>query len=80
MDAGPLMEYFRPLTDWLQEQNVNENLGWSAKCPPPPTNPSALPKTICPTANKPTGSSSRLTVISPVVLACIALGWVLARG
>uniref|UniRef100_A0A8C8RMH9 Angiotensin-converting enzyme n=1 Tax=Pelusios castaneus TaxID=367368 RepID=A0A8C8RMH9_9SAUR len=30
MDAGALMEYFSPLTDWLQKQNnkSNETLGW----------------------------------------------------
>ncbi|XP_071941340.1 angiotensin-converting enzyme-like [Antedon mediterranea] len=30
MDAGPLVEYFKPLTDWLIEQNTqnNEELGW----------------------------------------------------
>ncbi|KAG9343794.1 hypothetical protein JZ751_013175 [Albula glossodonta] len=28
MDAGPLMNYFGPITQWLQEQNKNETLGW----------------------------------------------------
>ncbi|XP_074835263.1 angiotensin-converting enzyme [Carettochelys insculpta] len=30
MDAGALLEYFTPLTDWLQKQNSqsNETLGW----------------------------------------------------
>uniref|UniRef100_A0A803WAA5 Angiotensin-converting enzyme n=1 Tax=Ficedula albicollis TaxID=59894 RepID=A0A803WAA5_FICAL len=30
MDAGPLLEYFSPVTKWLQEQNnkTNEVLGW----------------------------------------------------
>ncbi|XP_074116979.1 angiotensin-converting enzyme-like isoform X1 [Sminthopsis crassicaudata] len=30
MDAGPLLEYFQPLTNWLQQQNQNngEVLGW----------------------------------------------------
>ncbi|NXX98126.1 ACE enzyme, partial [Centropus bengalensis] len=30
MDAGPLLEYFSPVTQWLQEQNskTNEVLGW----------------------------------------------------
>ncbi|NXE25143.1 ACE enzyme, partial [Ardeotis kori] len=30
MDAGPLLEYFSPVTEWLQEQNnkTNEVLGW----------------------------------------------------
>lgn len=30
MDAGPLLEYFSPVTKWLQEQNNNTNevLGW----------------------------------------------------
>ncbi|XP_036407894.1 angiotensin-converting enzyme-like [Megalops cyprinoides] len=28
MDAGPLMNYFSPITQWLQEQNKGETLGW----------------------------------------------------
>ncbi|KAI1887172.1 hypothetical protein AGOR_G00203390 [Albula goreensis] len=28
LDAGALMRYFQPITDWLQEQNKNEVLGW----------------------------------------------------
>lgn len=30
MDAGPLMEYFQPLTDWLIEQNKKNGdvIGW----------------------------------------------------
>ncbi|XP_053555757.1 angiotensin-converting enzyme [Bombina bombina] len=30
MDVGPLLEYFKPVTDWLivQNQNNNETLGW----------------------------------------------------
>ncbi|XP_064594923.1 angiotensin-converting enzyme-like [Liolophura sinensis] len=74
MDAGALMEYFQPLIDWLKEQNVNENLGWSTKCPPPPD---SIPKNTCMRANKRTGSSPRLTVTSHVVFLSIALGWLL---
>lgn len=28
MDPGALMEYFRPVTEWLIEQNHNETIGW----------------------------------------------------
>ncbi|KAJ8030387.1 Angiotensin-converting enzyme [Holothuria leucospilota] len=28
MDAGPLLEYFEPLINWLEEQNEGEELGW----------------------------------------------------
>uniref|UniRef100_A0A8C5N3T6 Angiotensin-converting enzyme n=1 Tax=Leptobrachium leishanense TaxID=445787 RepID=A0A8C5N3T6_9ANUR len=30
MDVGPLLEYFKPVTDWLVEENIksNETLGW----------------------------------------------------
>ena len=37
MDAGPIMEYFEPLLDFLREQNQNETLGWQSGDP-----------TICP--------------------------------
>ncbi|XP_011602426.2 angiotensin-converting enzyme [Takifugu rubripes] len=28
LNASALMEYFKPITDWLKMQNVNETLGW----------------------------------------------------
>lgn len=28
LNASALMEYFKPITDWLIMQNVNETLGW----------------------------------------------------
>ncbi|XP_060075065.1 uncharacterized protein LOC132554771 [Ylistrum balloti] len=33
MSAEPLMEYFKPLTDWLIEQNQNDTVGWLDECP-----------------------------------------------
>ena len=33
MDAGALMEYFQPLTDWLKEQNKGHPVGWQDACP-----------------------------------------------
>ncbi|XP_053409042.1 angiotensin-converting enzyme-like isoform X1 [Mercenaria mercenaria] len=33
MDAGPLMDYFRPLINWLEKQNYQERPGWSDACP-----------------------------------------------
>ena len=32
MDAGALMEYFKPLLEWLREQNGND-FGWDPQCP-----------------------------------------------
>ncbi|KAF8795126.1 Angiotensin-converting enzyme-like protein [Argiope bruennichi] len=33
MDATPIMDYFRPLMEWLKEQNKNEVLGWKSDDP-----------------------------------------------
>ena len=33
MDARPLMEYFKPLIQWLQKENKYERPGWSEACP-----------------------------------------------
>ncbi|XP_071103349.1 angiotensin-converting enzyme-like [Haliotis cracherodii] len=33
MDAGPLMEYFQPLIDWLKTQNEGHETGWKHMCP-----------------------------------------------
>ncbi|KAH3705131.1 angiotensin-converting enzyme-like [Dreissena polymorpha] len=32
MSAAPLMEYFKPLTDWLSERVTEDELGWSDNC------------------------------------------------
>ena len=32
MDAGALMEYFKPLLEWLRKQNGND-FGWNPQCP-----------------------------------------------
>lgn len=29
MDAGAIMDYFKPLMDWLKQQNSEEAAGWS---------------------------------------------------
>jgi len=34
MDAKPLLEYFQPLHDWLQQQNAGYNVTWDDECPP----------------------------------------------
>jgi len=34
MDAGPLLEYFQPLHDWLQQQNAGYDVTWDDSCPP----------------------------------------------
>jgi peptidyl-dipeptidase A len=28
MDASAILEYFKPLRDWLQEQNTGRKCGW----------------------------------------------------
>ena len=33
MDAGPLLEYFRPLQDWLKKENEGKDVGWDEECP-----------------------------------------------
>ncbi|XP_054707050.1 angiotensin-converting enzyme-like [Uloborus diversus] len=33
MDAGPMLEYFRPLMEWLEEQNEGETIGWTSEDP-----------------------------------------------
>jgi len=34
MSVQPLLEYFRPLRIWLEEQNVGHPKGWTDSCPP----------------------------------------------
>ena len=33
MDAGALLDYFKPLQLWLERQNARERLGWTRQCP-----------------------------------------------
>ncbi|KAL3210523.1 hypothetical protein MRX96_037075 [Rhipicephalus microplus] len=37
MDAGPMLEYFQPLYEWLEQQNKGCTVGWtshnSTSCP-----------------------------------------------
>jgi peptidyl-dipeptidase A len=33
MDATAILQYFKPLQDWLEEQNYDERQGWSLGCP-----------------------------------------------
>lgn len=33
MSAGALMDYFKPLTDWLKIQNQDDTGGWQEDCP-----------------------------------------------
>ncbi|XP_029845535.2 angiotensin-converting enzyme-like [Ixodes scapularis] len=41
MDAGPLLEYFQPLLEWLRKHNEGKFVGWksddSTACPAPPS-------------------------------------------
>lgn len=33
MDAGPLLEYFKPLQDWLEQENKGHDISWDEECP-----------------------------------------------
>ena len=33
IDAGPLLEYFRPLQKWLKKENKGKVVGWNKECP-----------------------------------------------
>ena len=33
MSADALLEYFRPLTEWLKKQNEGVQIGWDDSCP-----------------------------------------------
>lgn len=53
MDAGPLLEYFSPVTKWLEEQNnkTNEVLGWPDfdwRPPVPEGYPEGIGKAVVP--------------------------------
>jgi len=34
MSVEPLLEYFRPLREWLERENEGHPKGWSEECPP----------------------------------------------
>ena len=34
MDATPMVDYFRPLNEWLTEQNKGYDITWKEQCPP----------------------------------------------
>jgi len=34
IDAAPLLEYFKPLHNWLRQQNAGYKVTWDDKCPP----------------------------------------------
>ncbi|MEO5961908.1 MAG: M2 family metallopeptidase, partial [Thermomonas sp.] len=33
MDAGPVLEYFAPLQEWLKQQNAGQQCGWTGSAP-----------------------------------------------
>jgi peptidyl-dipeptidase A len=33
MSALPVIEYFRPLMEWLAQENAGETIGWAEECP-----------------------------------------------
>ena len=32
-DASPLMEFFQPVVDFLEEENAGHRIGWDENCP-----------------------------------------------
>ena len=38
-DAAPLLEYYRPLLDWLKQQNKGQKPGWNVSADPLKTRP-----------------------------------------
>ncbi len=43
MDAGPVLEYFAPLQDWLKVQNEGQACGWQASATATPAAPAGNP-------------------------------------
>jgi hypothetical protein len=67
MDATAIISYFRPLIDWLTEQNANENIGWSASCP------KDIPAPPLGTPTPPSTAGARPAGIHAVCVAAIVL-------
>ncbi len=34
LDAGPMIEYFTPVNEWLKQQNEGQMCGWQANAAP----------------------------------------------
>ncbi|WP_432643975.1 M2 family metallopeptidase, partial [Klebsiella pneumoniae] len=34
LDAGPMIEYFTPVNEWLKQQNEGQMCGWQASAAP----------------------------------------------
>ena len=64
MDASAIVEYFKPLNDWLTEQNKGEYIGW--KIDEPTQGP-----TVAPTAVPTTSSAGRAFTWSTLLIALI---------
>lgn len=66
MDAGPLLDYFKPLHDWLIEENkrTNEHIGWNGSGRPYAPEPSIRPQTTT-ESPRPTESRPDITNIFP---------------
>ncbi|KPL49245.1 hypothetical protein XAXN_08745 [Xanthomonas axonopodis] len=40
-DAGPMLEYFAPMSEWLKQQNQGQMCGWQAAAGAPATTTTA---------------------------------------
>ena len=63
IDVGPLLEYFKPLSDWLEEQNAGHDVTWDDDCPPM----SAAGSAVWPPA-----TTARMALLTTAVL----LAWI----
>lgn len=67
MDVGPLMDYFQPLTDWLEKENYLERPGWSNACPKP------TKAVKCPSSEREISAAPRYSVNRELVLMSVLI-------
>ena len=70
MEATAMMEYFKPLLDWLKERNRGHKVGWTDECPSETFDYKVKPEiTTTPTTGTTTKNVSGAAVIS---LSCVS--------
>lgn len=73
MDASAIVEYFKPLDDWLTEQNKGEVVGWDTTTDEPTQSPAGTTgPTKAPTPAATTSSAGRAFTWSTLIVALIA--------
>ena len=75
LDAQPLLDYFKPLQQWLENENRGRNVTWDEHCPPDLVDPQPPDVVDGPTPEAPNldscttvAPSAALTVITLVVV------------